>query len=194
MPRAALSAERRAALHSRRDGKTTARARVALLEEAAEVRGDVDQSKEAALRLNERVFVRAATAFRATMAIALLDFTFLAEAASSGAADGVHVLYGKASVSADASASTPAAAPVAADWSSNLAQLSRGQRTLMPLAFVLAATNAGVAPSLMLVDEVDAALDDIPSGIQAIPSDLAADARWRHAGAVRQRTGAGCWR
>ena len=162
MPRAALSAERRAALHARRDGTITARARVALLEEAAEVlRGDIDQSKAAALRLNERVLARAAAAFRATMATALPDFTFVAEAAATGAADGVHVRYRKANASAAASISASTAAPVAADWSSNLTQLSGGQRSLVSLAFVLAATNAGVAPSLMLVDEVDAALDDV---------------------------------
>jgi hypothetical protein len=46
-------------------------------------------------------------------------------------------------------------------WQSNLEQLSGGQRTLISLALLLAIANTGCSNSqLLLLDEVDAALDE----------------------------------
>jgi chromosome segregation ATPase len=47
------------------------------------------------------------------------------------------------------------------EWSGNMSELSEGQRSLCALAYVLAAACAGVAPAVLLVDEVDAALDGV---------------------------------
>jgi hypothetical protein len=45
-------------------------------------------------------------------------------------------------------------------WQSSLQQLSGGQRTLVSLAFLLATGRAGCSSRLLLLDEVDAALDE----------------------------------
>lgn len=44
------------------------------------------------------------------------------------------------------------------DWSSNLGELSEGQRSICALVFVMSAASSGVKPAVLLVDEVDAAL------------------------------------
>ena len=44
------------------------------------------------------------------------------------------------------------------NWSSNLGELSEGQRSICALVFVMSAASAGVKPAVLLVDEVDAAL------------------------------------
>jgi ABC-type glutathione transport system ATPase component len=49
-------------------------------------------------------------------------------------------------------------------WSCNLGELSEGQRSLCAIAFVLAAGASGVTPAVLLVDEVDAALDGVNQG------------------------------
>ena len=49
-------------------------------------------------------------------------------------------------------------------WSSNLEELSTGQKSLCALAYLLAAAGAGIKPALLLVDEVDAALDGVNQG------------------------------
>jgi chromosome segregation ATPase len=46
------------------------------------------------------------------------------------------------------------------DWQAGLDSLSGGQRTMVSLAFVVAAATAGSATSVLLMDEVDAALDE----------------------------------
>lgn len=50
------------------------------------------------------------------------------------------------------------------EWSSNLEELSTGQRSLCALAYLLAAAGSGVKPAMLLVDEVDAALDGVNQG------------------------------
>lgn len=50
------------------------------------------------------------------------------------------------------------------DWSSNLEELSTGQRSLCALAYLLAAAGSGIKPAMLLVDEVDAALDGVNQG------------------------------
>lgn len=45
-----------------------------------------------------------------------------------------------------------------AEWSSNLGELSEGQRSICALVFVMSASASGVKPAVLLVDEVDAAL------------------------------------
>ena len=49
-------------------------------------------------------------------------------------------------------------------WSSNLEELSTGQRSLCALAYLLAAAGSGIKPAMLLVDEVDAALDGVNQG------------------------------
>jgi chromosome segregation ATPase len=173
LPRAEISAERRGALRARRERVATAESRLQLLDDAVAVlRQDVKRSKVAAFALNERVFARGAASFRATMASCLPDFRFELVATGAHAADGVAVRFRKGRAAAAGDCENSAARANAADddmdsgehehgWSTNLAELSGGQRSLCSLAFILAATTAGIAPSLMLVDEVDAALDDV---------------------------------
>lgn len=148
LPRCRLEPEQRRALLQRQARLTSARTRLAQLEAAARVlQQDVAAARAAALRLNGHVFARLAAAFTAALATALPEFEFRAEATDGGAAERVRVEFRKAG-------------DAAGRWSEALVQLSGGQRSLVSLAYVLAATSAGVAPSLMLVDEVDAALDE----------------------------------
>ena len=162
LPRPELTPEQRAALQQRNAQAETAKARLKVLEDAAVVlRGDVRRSKEAALSLNERVFRRAAASFQSTMAAVLPDFEFEAVATGECAADGVTVRYRKRSAEQGGQSQADNADAGYDTWRTALAELSGGQRSLCSVAFILAATTAGIAPSLMLVDEIDAALDDV---------------------------------
>jgi ABC-type uncharacterized transport system ATPase component len=58
-------------------------------------------------------------------------------------------------------ASDPPAAAEDSRWHTNLGQLSGGQRTLVSLAMLLAVARTGGACGLLLLDEVDAALDEV---------------------------------
>lgn len=49
----------------------------------------------------------------------------------------------------------------AANWNDKLSELSGGQRSLCTIAYMLAAFQAATATSLIMVDEIDAALDDV---------------------------------
>ena len=164
MPRAQVSAERRAALQQRSDTLKAAEDKLQVLHAASDaIRADMRTAKGAALQLNEQVFERAAEAFSASMAGALPDFRFRMARAGKTAADGVSIHFRKlGQAQTDGSEpSADAASPTAQAWSANLAELSGGQRSLCSLAFLLAASGAGIAPALLLVDEVDAALDDV---------------------------------
>jgi len=65
----------------------------------------------------------------------------------------------------DDDAAAAAAAGCSADagprWQTNLGQLSGGQRTLVSLAMLLAVARTGSACGLLLLDEIDAALDEV---------------------------------
>lgn len=65
----------------------------------------------------------------------------------------------------DAATATAATAAGCADsvpsWQANLGQLSGGQRTLVSLAMLLAVARTGSACGLLLLDEIDAALDEV---------------------------------
>lgn len=67
-----------------------------------------------------------------------------------------------ADAAADAPAdSSPTTAAAATVWHTNLGQLSGGQRTLVSLAMLLAVARTGSSCGLLLLDEVDAALDEV---------------------------------
>jgi ABC-type lipoprotein export system ATPase subunit len=161
-PKRNLSIEQRQAMQQRQATVERAHERLLLLQDAMEVlRGDVAISKEAALDLNDRVFARVARSFCATIAQVLPELEFRVDISGQRAVDGVSVRFRKGKDLTRASQPRESDTRNGAGWSTNLAELSGGQRSLCSIAFLLAATTAGVSPSLMLVDEIDAALDGV---------------------------------
>ena len=61
----------------------------------------------------------------------------------------------------DTAAAQSAGPALASGWHTHLGQLSGGQRTLVSLAMLLAVARTGSACGLLLLDEVDAALDEV---------------------------------
>jgi DNA repair ATPase RecN len=184
LPECRLSVEQRHALLQRQGKLRQSTERLSQLEDAMNVlHADIEASHSASQLLNDRVFENLARAFGESMAAALPGFEFRAECTSKHAADGVRIVFRK-TVSSDKSEPNPkrqkraesALAPnvcldashldsdtasQSGEWMLSLSELSGGQRSLCSLAFILAATQAGAAPALMLVDEVDAALDEV---------------------------------
>lgn len=152
MPASHLDAERRQALQQRKCMISTSNERLQILQDAMTLlQADMAASREAVISINDAVFAHAAAAFSSAMAAALPTFQFRVQAVGASASDGVQVSFCK--VEAESSQDKA--------WSTNLGELSGGQRSLCALAFLLAASTAGIAPSVLLVDEVDAALDDV---------------------------------
>jgi ABC-type Mn2+/Zn2+ transport system ATPase subunit len=76
----------------------------------------------------------------------------------------------------EAAAAAAADAVDDASWHCNLGQLSGGQRTLVSLAMLLAVARAGGTCGLLLLDEIDAALDEFNQArVSALLRQLAHD-------------------
>lgn len=181
LPEYRLSAEQRYTLLHRQDKQAQATKRLAQLQAAMHVLvADIEASQSAAQILNDCVFEQLVAVFGQTMAAALPGFEFRAERVSEHADDGVRIVFRRAAgqntlepkakrqrtsggeigaVRGNSSVSGIAGSD--GDWKVSLQELSGGQRSLCSLAFILAATQAGAAPTMMLVDEVDAALDEV---------------------------------
>ena len=154
LPQSGLSVEQRQVLQHRKAMVTTANERLQLLQDAMIVlQDDIDASRQAVVSINEAVFKHAAVFFRSAMSAALPSFDFQLESVGGSAVDGVRIKFCKAVDGSDGGSCD-------SRWSYNLGELSGGQRSLCSLAYLLGSSTAGIPPSVMLVDEVDAALDD----------------------------------
>ncbi|GAB4823226.1 hypothetical protein N2152v2_010272 [Parachlorella kessleri] len=86
--------------------------------------------------------------FQSLVGEILPKYAFEAQLQGTDAHEGLHLKYSQSGGEGEAA------------WTSSLDALSGGQRTLISLAFILASNIAGSGCGVLLMDEVDAALDE----------------------------------
>ncbi len=111
------------------------------------------------LASNELVFARVASKFRSLCGSLLPSMTLTLSKTKGCASEGLAIHFTRATGGAGERPGD-AAADSSPYSSSSLEQLSGGQRTLVSLALLLSAAHEGAHSSVLLLDEVDAALDE----------------------------------
>ncbi|PRW20630.1 putative polyamine transporter isoform A [Chlorella sorokiniana] len=147
-----------------------ARQQAATLSTAAQrLQEGIDSSNPQVLAANEAVFGAVADTFASLTAAVLPAYRVRMRKVGSAVHEGVRLEFAHhGSHTAAADGADSELAPTddgsgggSASWRSGLDVLSGGQRTMVSLAFVVAVAMAGASTSLFLMDEVDAALDEI---------------------------------
>jgi chromosome segregation ATPase len=129
----------------------TAESQLATLQQASDVmHADIGKAETYADDVNDMVFHQVARHFKATMAHILPKLACEVSLLGEHASGGISV-----SVTAASDDDSTCVQP------KTLQELSGGQKSLCSLAYILAASMAGMSPGTLLVDEVDAALDDV---------------------------------
>eukprot|EP00803_Ostreobium_quekettii_P011236 evm.model.scf_739.5 EVM.evm.TU.scf_739.5 scf_739:54932-57829(-) len=143
--------------HQKKESIAVFQKRAASLKESADVLEEgIASMRRKIMETNERTFRCVAIEFRRLSSKLLPHLELDLHMQSEDLMDGVVMSFRKADAACGDSEGVA--------WSSNLKQLSGGQRTLLSLALLMAAAQAGGRCSLFLMDEVSIALWDPESG------------------------------
>eukprot|EP00887_Chlorella_sp_A99_P003385 scaffold7.g3385.t1 len=186
--------ERRAALEAMRQQARTLRLAASRLEEG------IQSTSPQVLAANEAVFRRIAATFRSLIAGVLPAYDVRLAKTGEAVHEGVQFQFrGRGADAAGGGGSGDAGGDEAGArsgaWRAGLDALSGGQRTMVSLALVVAAAMAGGCSEVLLLDEVDAALDESNQALLAkLLSSISGGGSGKEdgAGANGGRRGPGC--
>ncbi|KAK9851659.1 hypothetical protein WJX84_005821 [Apatococcus fuscideae] len=115
-----------------------------LLESVQALEGGMHESEQHVLHANQDTFARIQTEFKAITHGLLPGLELTLEQVGEAVHQGVVFSFSRNGQ----------------EWQQGLTQLSGGQRSIVSLALIISAASAGTGTRVLLLDEVDAALDE----------------------------------